>query len=491
VWNRFGNAGSNLSEDWPRTLAHELGHYLLFLEDNYIGTDAQNQIIPIDTCPGLMSDPYASNIELRPDLGWLPGCAQTLSNRSTGRSDWATVHSLFPALIAPTVGVTDPSLAGPSNLPLAVTQIRSETITTTNTLDVPIFYLNNENRRYQPGLTARGFLFSNHAADSSLPFERITPLGRANLDQILARGAHVGDRVCLYEPEKQIGGCTTASNGGEQITLVHHDAWPPDLTITPVTSTTLALRVAGVPADAQVLGLQAQVFPADEEPPATAPVALHNAGTGVMTGTITLAAPVAEAHVYIWVNDPDLDSRREMVASLSLGGNPGYVRTGGGYVRTGGGYVRTGGGYVRTGGGYVRTGGGFARIGGAPVSSSEGDVLLLADNLTFQPGQFLALQSTSSLPTPPSWATLVGNAYRFTASASIPELRQTSLSFNYLESDVPPGEESGIAVYFWNGANWKRLTTTLNTYYNTASVPNQGPVSPTRGRFMILARPIG
>lgn len=475
VWNRFGNAGSNLSEDWPRTLAHELGHYLLFLEDNYIGTDAQNQIIPIDTCPGLMSDPYASNIELRPDLGWLPGCAQTLSNRSTGRSDWATVHSLFPALIAPSVGVADPSLSGPSNLPLAITQIRSETITATNTLDVPIFYLNYDNRRYQPGLTARGFLFSNHAADSSLPFERITPLGRANLDQILARGAHVGDRVCLYEPEKQIEGCTTASNGGEQITLVHHDAWPPDLTITPVTSTTLALRVAGVPADAQALGLQAQVFPADEEPPATAPVALHDAGTGVMTGTITLAAPVAEAHVYIWVNDPDLDSRREMVASLSLGGNPGYVRTGGGYVRTGGGYVRTGGGYVRTGGGYVRTGGGFARIGGAPVSSSEGDVLLLADNLTFQPGQFLALQSTSSLPTPPSWATLVGNAYRFTASASIPDLRQTSLSFNYLESDVPPGEESGIAVYFWNGANWKRLTTKLNTYYNTASVPNQGP----------------
>ncbi len=25
VWNRFGNANNNLSEDWPRTLAHELG----------------------------------------------------------------------------------------------------------------------------------------------------------------------------------------------------------------------------------------------------------------------------------------------------------------------------------------------------------------------------------------------------------------------------------------------------------------------------------
>ena len=39
VWNRFGRGDSNLGEDWPRTLAHELGHYLLFLDDNYVGVD--------------------------------------------------------------------------------------------------------------------------------------------------------------------------------------------------------------------------------------------------------------------------------------------------------------------------------------------------------------------------------------------------------------------------------------------------------------------
>ena len=43
VWNRYGNAGSSLDEDWPRTLAHELGHYALFLDDNYLGLDAAGQ----------------------------------------------------------------------------------------------------------------------------------------------------------------------------------------------------------------------------------------------------------------------------------------------------------------------------------------------------------------------------------------------------------------------------------------------------------------
>ena len=37
VWNRYGDATTgNLGDDWPAALAHELGHYLLFLDDNYL-----------------------------------------------------------------------------------------------------------------------------------------------------------------------------------------------------------------------------------------------------------------------------------------------------------------------------------------------------------------------------------------------------------------------------------------------------------------------
>ena len=58
VWNRFGRNGSNVGEDWPRTLAHELGHYLLFLDDDYAGLDDNGLLVPVDGCPGAMADHY-------------------------------------------------------------------------------------------------------------------------------------------------------------------------------------------------------------------------------------------------------------------------------------------------------------------------------------------------------------------------------------------------------------------------------------------------
>ena len=47
IWNRYGEASGNLGEDWPRALAHELGHYLLFLDDNYLGLDEQARLLTI------------------------------------------------------------------------------------------------------------------------------------------------------------------------------------------------------------------------------------------------------------------------------------------------------------------------------------------------------------------------------------------------------------------------------------------------------------
>ena len=185
VWNRYGNAGSSLDEDWPRTLAHELGHYALFLEDNYLGRNAAGLVIPVDSCPGAMADPYRDDAaagygEFHPDAGWLPACAQTLSNQDTGRSDWATITTFYPQLDGVT---TNP---GPSTLPLAVTDVRFvEPATPTTTLKAPIFFLTQGGQRVQPGSNARAFLFADGWA---------TDLGRPTLDQLLARGARPGDR---------------------------------------------------------------------------------------------------------------------------------------------------------------------------------------------------------------------------------------------------------------------------------------------------------
>ena len=137
------------------------------------------------------------------------------------------------------------------------------------------------------------------------------------------------------------------------------------------------------------------------------------------------------------------------------------------------------------GGAYNRVGGGaFIRTGGAPVSSAEGDVQLTGTNLTFALGQFLLLQTTSSLPTPSAWATLIGQGYRFTTSPNAPDLTGTALSFSYLDSEVPTGEENGLQVYYRSptATAWTPITTTLDTYANLASIPNQGP-----GRYALMS----
>ena len=53
IWNRYGDANTgNLGDDWPAALAHELGHYLLFLDDNYLSLK-DNLLVPLsdDACP--------------------------------------------------------------------------------------------------------------------------------------------------------------------------------------------------------------------------------------------------------------------------------------------------------------------------------------------------------------------------------------------------------------------------------------------------------
>jgi hypothetical protein len=156
-----------------------------------------------------------------------------------------------------------------------------------------------------------------------------------------------------------------------------------------------------------------------------------------------------------------------------------FVRGGGGvYVRGGGGvFVRGGGGvFVRGGGGVFVRGG-----GGAPVSSSEGDVLVVGADLNCADGQFLRLQTVSTLPPPPPWATAIGSGYRFTTSTgwltATQVLATAQLSFNYLDSDVPAGEEDGIQVYYRapGATSWRAVTTTLDTTYNVAAIPMQGP----------------
>jgi hypothetical protein len=434
VWNRYGESSGNLGEDWPRTLAHEIGHYALFLDDDYLGIDTAGRLVSIDSCTGTaMSDPYRDDYsEFHAAADWLPGCQDTLANRSTGRADWTTIATFYPWLDATT------SNSGPSGLPLAVTQITVvDLITPTATLDAPIFSLTQNGARVQPGSGARAILFRREG-------DQLIDLGRPTIDQIIARGARPDDRLCVYELIATRLGCITIAGGNQQVALKAAPGWLPDIMVTPVTTTTITLDVGNVPPG---LTLQAKLFPADGS--ATSTITLTPAPGGYQ-GTFVLGEPALAAYVQIWVDESE--PRREAIADYALGGNPGHVRPRGA----------------------PGDNPGHVRPRGAPGMSSDGQVIVFGDNLSFTPGTFFTLQAAAALPAPPSWATVVGQGYRLSSSANAPDLRGASINIGYLGRDVSSDDEPGIKVYYWNGVVWTPLSTSLDAYHNEASAPIQG-----------------
>ena len=446
VWNRYGETSGNLGEDWPRALAHEIAHYALFLDDDYLGLDANDRLIPLDTCAGTaMSDPYRADYsEFHPGgASWTANCTNTLMAQQVGRWDWKTITTFYPGL------KSTPAITGPSGLPLAVTQIDFvEPVSNTTVLPAPIFNLTEGGAKVQPGNSARAILYQ--------PDGRLIDLGSPTLDQVNARGARVGDRLCVYDVRGQRVGCETITLGDEELALVSQPDWTPDILVSPVTSRTINLFVtlAGAPPAAT---LHARLYPTDG--PATAPITLTLTAGASYSGTFLLEEPAPQGYVQVWVADEV--EPRESVVDYTLGGNPAY--------RHGTGAYRHGTGAYRHGTGAYRHGTGAYRHGtGAPTQSADGQVVVFADGLTFAPDEFLALQGVATLPAPLPGRTLVGQAYRLLKSAGAPDLANASLSFYYAGRDVPPGEEGFLRVYFWNGSAWAVLPTTVDMDYNVA-----------------------
>ncbi|MBU0490223.1 MAG: DUF11 domain-containing protein [Chloroflexi bacterium] len=433
VWNRYGDSDSSLGEDWPRTLAHELGHYAFFLDDDYLGLDATGLLVPVSTCTGtVMTDPYRSDdSEFHPGANWLPGCQDTLANRATGRSDWATIVTFYPWLDE------SPANPGPSGLPLVLPQIQVvEPITPSTTLPVPMFYLMQDGHHVQPGGNARAVLFHG---------DWLTDLGRPVIDHVEARGAQPGDRLCVYEPAAGRLGCETITPGDDQLTLVALPDWQPEILVSPVTSCTMVITVTNVPPGLPLWGRLFSVN--DPAPPAQALVEV----AGQYTRVFTFTEPTVEGYVHIWVDESE--PRREMVTDFALGGSPSHAR-----------------------GRWSNARGRWSHARGrwAPATSADGQVILFGDDLEFEEGEFLTLQAATLLPSPVPWTTVVGQAYRLIASPNAPNLAGTSLVFSYLGSEVPPGEETWLRVYFWDGVSWRQLPTRLDTYHNMASAATQG-----------------
>ena len=426
VWNRYGSAGANLGEDWPRALAHELGHYAFYLNDNYLGLTTGGELIPVDSCPGAMTDPYRGDpaySEFHFAAAWLNECATTLSNQVTGRSDWETIQLFYDALRP---GGGNP---GPAQFPLALTQIEwlapPEDV---SPIADPTFYLLDESQqRLVPDSSARAFLFQQGWA---------IDLGSVTQDHVLARGARPADELCVYDLVGQWAGCESVILDDEQLTLHPLGGWTPEVLITPVNSTTLQVEVSGVALD----HLQASLYPFNQ--PLTSTISL---ASGV--GTFYLLGPVMEG--YLRLQDTS-SPNQQMMVDFAVGGNPSRIRGSSSRIR-----------------------GSSSRIRGssAPIMSADGQVILFTDDTALSADQFYVLQAASSVPNPLAWATPVGRAYRLTASLNAPDLSQAAISFSYNPADVPSGAEDQLHIYYRSlaGGDWQVQPTTLDVYNNMAS----------------------
>jgi len=432
-WNQFGNSGNGTpGYDWPRGLAHELGHYLFFLEDNYLGVDDTGLVIPINTCPGAMTNPYNNDDnhgydEFHPQANWERDCENTLANQETGRSDWETIPTFYPALFTPTITNT-----GPNRLPLAITQIQVITpVTPSQTLPSPIFNLLSENGSPTfPGKETTAYLLQSNQA-------RVIDLGQPIGDIVYARGARSGDRLCVFELSATQLGCIDVGETNRHLTLHTRLNWQPDVRISPATSRTINILIANVPTTG--ITLQGQIYPVDGT--ASTMITLTQSGNGYSyTGTFSLNDPVLAGHLHLWI-DEDTVPRREIIIGFGLGGSPGFKRGENGSA--------------------------------SPVVFPNGQIIIYAPGLEFDDGEFFTLHSATTILNAPEWVTMAGQAYWLSTSEHAPSLDNASIVFNYLENDVPPGEEDLLKVWFYNEGEsiWEPLTTTLNTDYNLATAP--------------------
>ncbi len=415
TWNRYGDP-QPIGDDWPNVLAHELGHYALFLEDTYLGLDKDSGLlIPIETCTGTaMSDPYddAWSEFHYYDGAWEQDCGGSLAEMP----EWDIITRAYPALRAPPPGNT-----GPTAMPFAFTEIEIEAAP-----DHPVPLLDDFDIPLDDSLSdGRAYLIR--------PGEGLVDLGRPILNSVLARGAREGDEICVFATEHFA--CDSLSNS-DPPQLDPQPAWRPEILLTPINTTTLQIQVNIGDSGS----LTATIYPSGESPQV---VTL----TPSVVQTITLSQPAVESLVDVRGNGSD----ERVVTGYAIGAGPGRMKSHGGPGRM--------------------------KSHGGPFTSGDGSVILYPPQ-DLPNDVFMVLQAATALPELTPTLTPIGRAYQIRPSATVTDFVGASLTFQYLGLDVllaggPQAEES-LAVHYWDGTAWTRLETTLNTTQNFGSSPLPG-----------------
>ena len=480
TWNRYGNPSGTIGEDWPRVLAHELGHYALFLLDNYLGIDDNGFLIQTDCAGSAMTDAYRqeySEFLASPansaGYGWTGDCLQTMAAKTTGRSDWETIQTFYPL---PNTRLNS-TQTGPLSLPIAVTRVTTVPPTNpANPLPDPFIYLVDEQGQALTAErgTAAGYLFQTQGT-SDPSDDVITALGSPVGNLLQARGLASGDRVCLYTSGATPRvGCLANANPFNTTLLVPPVAdWQPQISVQPVNSTTLAITVTQV---SGVGPLQVQIYPS-YRPTSTVQAVTGNLTTvspGVYATSLQFPMTIFHGYARVWVAGSN--PLKEAIVPFSI--TPGW--DGNAFSSWGGNAFMgwDGNAFSSWGGNAFSSWGGNAFSSwGAPISSADGQVILFNTDDILGGNAATVLQVLNSPPNLPPWLTVVGQAYRYDTNAATGG-DNFVIQFQYLERELSALPESELRVYYLDDSDpqveWQRLVTTIDDFRNLASAKMMG-----------------
>jgi hypothetical protein len=502
TWNRYGDPEGTIGEDWPRALAHEIGHYALFLLDNYVGKeDKSGLLIPTDCMGSAMTDAYREDYSEFLDRNLPPGdnnyrwtgdCDQTLAAKTTGRSDWETIllKDFYPFLKQN----FDKTAKGPARLPINVTNVVPMPVARDEaTMVTPFVYTVDKDGKALALKTgeAQAYLFKAHLPGPS--DDEAIALGTPVGPLVQARGAAVGDQLCVFKPlqEGTLLGCEPIA---QTVALHEFPDWQPQIDVSAVTSTTLAFTVtqAGLTEAPYV-----QIYPT-YRPTSTVTAVSEQlspvAGTDMFTHTFAFSLTVASGHVRVWMNEPE--PRREAVSEffLSLGWNGNSFRAFGSdhiIAWDGNSFRAFGGNDVAgfPGNSFRAFGGNSFRAFGAPTTSGDGRLMIFNLENILEGNVASILESLTVPPDIPPWLTPVGPVYRYKPAE--PVTATLIMQYQYLQRELPNVREDQLRLYYSpdEGKTWKRIEeTVLDDYGNLASaamVRENGEVKP--GIYALMA----
>ncbi|MBE2233053.1 MAG: VCBS repeat-containing protein, partial [Anaerolinea sp.] len=333
VWDPFGQSRADLGRDWWRAFAHELGHQLLFLPDNYLGyrTGPDGSIvdvISVDCAGSVMTTAYddaysefddfsapryyRQDADGRTVAAWPGECRDTLAAHTTKYSDWEMIQRHYPMVNRP----GEQANPGPAALPLAVTQVQFVQPASAGTaLPARFFDLRNAADGGRISVAqGQAFLFQTHGTPE-LSDDTVVALGATGRsDSIRVRGAMNGDRVCVFDNsgDAALIGCAEGLSAlSTSIPIASVDGWQPNVQVRPVVIPALAISVTNAAGWAepliQVLASSGQVSATVKQAPelglATVRWTPEEGGEGftvVLSGTNTLSTtgPALDAWLY-------------------------------------------------------------------------------------------------------------------------------------------------------------------------------------------------